>query len=515
MIFITHRKGNSMNRIKIKNRWIGEGEPAYIIAEMSANHAGSIERAKEIIRAAKESGADCVKIQTYTPDTITMDCDNKYFHIDQGTWEGENLYQLYGKAYTPWEWQAELKAEADKVGIDFFSTPFDKTAVDFLESIGVEFYKIASFELVDLPLIRYTAEKGKPMILSTGMATLAEIEEAVETIRSTGNEQFAFLRCASAYPAISDEMNLRAMQDMAKRFDIPVGLSDHSMGGLAAAASVAMGGSIIEKHFCLSRDIENPDSSFSMEPAEFAEMVSMIRQVERARGKVSYGPTKQEASNICFRKSIFVAKDIKAGETFTEENIRVIRPGYGLHSREYEFALGKKCTMDVQAGTPFTADMIPDYMTFRPVAEADRKLLFDWANDEETRKASFSGDPITWETHEKWFAESLKNPDRKMFICCHGEKEVGLLRLDIETGEDSKAVISYQIAPGVRHRGYGKQMLLGAEKCEVIKDALKDKNVMEWIAYVKQDNLASAAIFEGLGYTKKQMNEQFVFTKSL
>ena len=504
-----------MNRIKIKNRWIGEGEPAYIIAEMSANHAGSIERAKEIIRAAKESGADCVKIQTYTPDTITMNCDNKYFHIDQGTWEGENLYQLYGKAYTPWEWQAELKAEADKVGIDFFSTPFDKTAVDFLESIGVEFYKIASFELVDLPLIKYTAEKGKPMILSTGMATLAEIEEAVETIRSTGNEQFAFLRCASAYPAISDEMNLRAMQDMATRFDIPVGLSDHSMGGLAAAASVAMGGSIIEKHFCLSRDIENPDSSFSMEPSEFAEMVSMIRQVERAKGKVSYGPTKQESSNICFRKSIFVAKDIKVGEVFTEENIRVIRPGYGLHSREYEFALGKKCTMDVQAGTPFAADMIPDYMTFRPVVEADMKLLFDWANDEETRKASFSSDPISLETHQDWFENSLKNPDRKMYICCHGEKEVGLLRFDLEKGEAPKAVISYQIAPGVRHRGYGKQMLKAAETSPLIAEGWKESDAKEWVAYVKKTNVASLSIFESLGYHKEESEEQVVFQKQI
>ena len=311
-----------MKQIQIKGRTIGDGYPAYIIAEMSGNHAGSIERAKEIIRAAKEAGADCIKIQTYTPDTITMDCDNEYFQIEQGTWNGENLYRLYGKAYTPWEWQKELKEEADRVGIDFFSTPFDKTSVDFLEEIGMEFYKIASFELVDLPLIKYVAEKGKPIILSTGMSTLAEIQEAAEVIRETGNEQFAFLRCASAYPAISDEMNLATMIDMGERFEVPVGLSDHSMGGLAAVTAVAMGASIIEKHFCLSREIENPDSSFSMEPREFAQMVHDIRQAEKAKGRVKYGVTEQEKSNHIFRKSVFVTEDVKAGERFSEKNVR-------------------------------------------------------------------------------------------------------------------------------------------------------------------------------------------------
>ncbi|MDE5680534.1 MAG: pseudaminic acid synthase, partial [Lachnospiraceae bacterium] len=302
-----------MGQVRIKERLIGEGQPAYIIAEMSGNHAGSLERAKEIIRAAKASGADCVKIQTYTPDTITIDCDNEYFHIDNGTWKGENLYQLYGKAYTPWEWQKELKEEADRVGVDFFSAPFDKTAVDFLEEIGMEFYKIASFELVDIPLLRYTAEKGKPMILSTGMSSLAEIEEAVKTIQSTGNHNLILLRCASAYPAITDEMNLAAMVDMGKRFGVPVGLSDHSMGSLAAVTAVAMGASVIEKHLCLGREIENPDSSFSMETAEFAAMVRDIRQAEKAMGSVHYGASEQEKENVVFRKSVFVVKDIEQG----------------------------------------------------------------------------------------------------------------------------------------------------------------------------------------------------------
>ena len=230
-------------KIKIGNRLIGSGEPAYLIAEMSANHAGSIECAKEIIHAAKESGADCIKIQTYTPDTLTIDCHNKYFQVNNGTWEGENLYSLYGKAYTPWEWQPQLKAEADKVGIDFLSTPFDNTAVDFLEDMGLEFYKIASFEMIDLPLVEYVASKGKPIIMSTGMATLEEIREAVETVYHTGNRQLVLLKCSSAYPADPAQMYLRTITDMQKRFDLPIGLSDHSMGSMSAVTAVALGAS--------------------------------------------------------------------------------------------------------------------------------------------------------------------------------------------------------------------------------------------------------------------------------
>lgn len=329
----------------------------YLIAEMSANHAGSLVRAKEIIHAAKEAGADCVKIQTYTPDTITIDCNNKYFHIDNGKWEGENLYHLYEKAYTPWEWQAELKEEAEHVGIDFFSTPFDRSAVDFLENIGVEFYKIASFEIVDIPLIEYVASKGKPIIMSTGMASLGEIEDAICAIQSQGNEQIALLRCASAYPAITDEMNLETMVNIRETFGVPVGLSDHSMGSVGAVTAVALGASIIEKHFCLDRSIENPDASFSMNPSEFQQMVKDIRQAEKAIGVVKYGVTEQEKNSIIFRKSIFCVKDICAGEMLTAENIRVIRPGYGIKPIYYKDIIGKHALNDIKRGTPLTMDM--------------------------------------------------------------------------------------------------------------------------------------------------------------
>lgn len=344
--------------MKIGNREIGGNAPAYIIAEMSANHAGSIENAKKIIHAAKDAGADCVKIQTYTADTLTIDCDKPYFHIGEGTWNGENLYQLYQKAYTPWEWQAELKREAESIGLDFFSTPFDKSSVDFLEDIGVEFYKIASFEIVDIPLIKYVASKGKPIIMSTGMSTLGEIEEAVNAVRSQGNDQLALLRCASAYPAITDEMNLMTMKNMAEVFQVPTGLSDHSMGSVGAVTAVAMGAKIIEKHFCLDRAIENPDSSFSMSPEEFAQMVRDVRQAEKAIGRVSYGPTEQEKSNITFRRSIFCVKDIKKGERLTEENIRVIRPGYGLAPKYYEEILGQVAIEDIERGTPMVHSLI-------------------------------------------------------------------------------------------------------------------------------------------------------------
>lgn len=351
-----------MKSIEINGRKVGDGYPAYIIAEMSGNHAGSIERAKEIIRAAKEAGADCVKIQTYTPDTITIDCDNEYFHIEDGTWEGENLYSLYGKAYTPWEWHEELKKEADRIGIDFFSTPFDNTSVDFLEKLGFSFYKIASFEMIDLPLLQYVASKGKPIIMSTGMGTLEEIEEAVETVYKTGNKQLAIMKCSSAYPAKVEEMNLATIADMKERFRIPVGLSDHSMGSLSAGVAAAIGANLIEKHFCISREIENPDASFSMTPEEFKQMVEAVRTVERAKGTVDYRVEKQEESNMKFRRSLFVVEDVKAGECFTGKNVRSIRPGYGMKPKFLPEVLGKHAAVDIKRGEPLRQEHIRDFL---------------------------------------------------------------------------------------------------------------------------------------------------------
>ena len=367
-----------MEKIRIKNRVVGEGEPAYLIAEMSANHAGSLERAKEIIHAAKESGADCIKIQTYTPDTLTIDCHNQYFQVKNGTWEGENLYSLYGRAYTPWEWQGELKQEADKAGIDFLSTPFDRTSVDFLEELGLEFYKIASFEMVDLPLIEYVASKGKPIIMSTGMGTLEEIKEAVETVFHTGNRQLALLKCSSAYPADPAQMCLRTISDMIKRFQIPIGLSDHSMGSMSAAAAVALGASVIEKHFCISRDIENPDASFSMTPAEFKEMVRDIRNVEQALGEPFYGVNRQEESSLVFRRSVFAIKEIEAGEALTEENTGIIRPGYGLKPKYRKDILGMKADRRLERGTPVSFDALEKGCILFLTNNENTAPLYEW-----------------------------------------------------------------------------------------------------------------------------------------
>lgn len=345
-------------QLDLGNRKIGKDYPTYIIAEMSANHGGEKNRAIEIIHKAKEAGADCVKLQTYTPDTMTLDSQKKYFLINEGLWGGENLYSLYDKAHTPWEWQKDLKKEAEKVGIDFFSTPYENKSVDFLEKLDVNFYKVASFSLTNLPFLKYLASKGKPIIMSTGMGTLGEIEEAVYTIRNEGNDQLALLNCSSSYPSIPQDMNLKKIPHMKETFKVPVGLSDHTLGSVSAVAAVAKGAKIIEKHFCLSRDIKTPDSSFSMEPQEFEEMVQNIRATEKAIGEINYEISKKEKKSRKFRRSIFVVSNIKAGERFTKENIRIIRPGHGLKPKYYEDILEKKATKNIEKATPLEWDMV-------------------------------------------------------------------------------------------------------------------------------------------------------------
>jgi len=343
----------------IGTRSIGPGQPTFIIAEVSANHGHSLERAKTIIAEAGRCGADAVKLQTYTPDTLTIDCRAEPFMIGAGTlWEGKNLYELYGEAYTPWEWHAELKAEAEKNGLFFFSTPFDDTAVDFLEGLGIGFYKVASFEIVDIALLTRIAATGKPVIMSTGMASLAEIDEAVRTLRDGGCPGLALLKCTSAYPAPADEMNLRTIPHMAEAFGVPVGLSDHTLGIAAPVAAVALGACIVEKHFTLSRSEPGPDSAFSLEPEEFAAMVAAVREAEQALGRVSYEPTGKEKASRVFRRSLFVVRDVKAGETFTSENVRSIRPGQGLAPKHLNLVLGRRAARDIARGTPLTFNLI-------------------------------------------------------------------------------------------------------------------------------------------------------------
>ena len=344
-----------MCQIKIENHVIGSGQPAYIVAELSANHNQDFEQAVKLVHAAKEAGADAIKLQTYTPDTLTIDCDNEYFRIGKGTiWEGKNLYQLYKEAYTPWEWQPKLKNIATDLGLDFFSTPFDFTAVDFLKKMDVPAYKIASFELVDFPLIRRVARTGKPIIMSTGMATLAEMAEAVQTAREAGATQIALLKCNSAYPAPPEQMNLRSISHMAEAFGVPVGFSDHTLGIAVSVAAVALGACIIEKHFTLSRNTIGPDSAFSIEPDELKSMVKAIRTAEKSLGRVSYEVTERESASRVFRRSLFVVQDMEAGDIFSSENLRSIRPGNGLAPKYLDVVLGKKAVYAIQKGTPLS-----------------------------------------------------------------------------------------------------------------------------------------------------------------
>lgn len=324
----------------------------YKIAEMSANHAGRIENAMAIIREAKAAGADCLKIQTYTADTITLNCDNEHFQIHGGLWDGYNLYQLYQEAGTPWEWQRAIKEECERVGLDFLSTPFDKTSVDFLEDLGVEAYKIASFELTDIPLIKYVASKKKPMIVSCGLATVEEIQQMLDAVHEMGNEQIFLLKCTSEYPAKVEDMKLSLITDMQERFGVKVGLSDHSMGFLAPVIAVSLGACIIEKHFCLDRSIKNPDAAFSMEPAEFAEMVKNVDMVVSALGEPVYKISAEEAAQRHFRRSLFACRDIAAGEMFTDENVRCVRPSVGLEPSRYWEVLEHRAARDISFGTP-------------------------------------------------------------------------------------------------------------------------------------------------------------------
>lgn len=345
---------------KINNRLIGQNQPAYIIAEMSANHNQSYDEAVKIVETAKACGADAIKLQTYTPDTLTIDCGNKYFRIENTIWEGKKLYDLYKESYTPWEWHPKLKNVAEKVGLDFFSTPFDASAVHFLEKLNIPVYKIASFEIVDFPLIHTVAKTGKPIIISTGMAKIEEIKEAVSILKKTGCTELALLKCTSAYPAKPEDANLRTIPHMLKTFNLPIGLSDHTPGIAVPIAAISLGACIIEKHFTLSRNNFAADSSFSLEPEEFKSMVDNIRIAEKALGTVSYTISEQQRTSFNFRKSLFVVEDINPGQKFSIENVRSIRPGDGIHTKYFKAILGKKAIKNVAKGTPVNWDLVED-----------------------------------------------------------------------------------------------------------------------------------------------------------
>jgi len=341
--------------MKIGNREIGANNPCFIIAELSANHNGNLDVAIETIRAAKRSGADAIKLQTYTPDTLTIDCNNAHFKIEGGTlWDGKTLYELYDQAYTPWEWHERLFKVAEEEGLICFSSPFDFSAVDFLEKLNVPAYKIASFEIQDIPLIAYAASKGKPIIMSTGIAEEKDIQLAVETCRKTGNNDIILLKCTSSYPAPLELANLKTIPDLKKRFSVEVGFSDHTYGSLAPIVATTLGATVIEKHFILDKSIGGPDADFSLDVEEFTDLVDKVRDTEKLLGKVSYELSEKVKNNRKFARSLFVVEDIKKGGKITKENVRSIRPGFGLHPKHYYDILGKTVTKSVNRGTPLT-----------------------------------------------------------------------------------------------------------------------------------------------------------------
>lgn len=346
------------SHISIAGRQIGIDHPPYVIAELSANHNGSLETALKIMNEAKRAGADAIKLQTYRADTITLDVDRPEFRIKGGLWDGRSLYELYEEAHTPWEWHKVLFEHARKLDITLFSSPFDPTAVDFLESLGAPAYKIASFEAVDLPLIRYVASTGKPMIISTGMADEAEIQEAVDAARGAGCHQLALLHCVSGYPAPSDEYNLRTIPDLREKYGALVGLSDHTLDNTTAIASVVMGACIIEKHFTLDRKGGGPDDSFSLEPQDLANLCRDTKTAWRALGQVNYARTASESANVQFRRSLYFVKPLAAGDTITEDAVRSVRPGYGLAPKHLPEVIGRKIKTAVRYGDPVTLDCL-------------------------------------------------------------------------------------------------------------------------------------------------------------
>jgi len=490
---------------------INSGE-VYIIAEMSANHGGSLENAKKIVQESAAAGADCLKIQTYTADSLTIDCDKPEFMIHGTLWDGNKLYDLYKNAGTPYEWQEEIKNECEKCGIDFLSTPFDQNAVDFLEEIGCEQYKIASFELVDIPLIEYTASKGKPMIISCGMGSASEIEEAINACRRVGNEKIVLLKCCSEYPANWKDMHLANIPDMKKRFEVPVGLSDHSEGYLAAVVGVSLGACVVEKHVKLE-GVKSADSEFSMSMHEFGLMVKAVKDARTIYGGVSYGPTEGEKDLLHFRRSLFAVKDIARGEKITNANVRSIRPCGGMKPVEFANIIGKEASCDIAFGTPIDASMISDFhasqnanaltagdLYLEEITKEDTDLIVRFRSDPNDYRFFCNPKALTKEGHINWFENSyLKNPDRIDWIARQKKdgQAVGVFSAKRESVSSKKAEISYLSDPAFRKKGYAKAAVLA-----IMEFCKKKWNCEKAIAVIHKENHASIGFIEALGFTK-------------
>lgn len=486
-----------MSAFSIGTRLVGEGAPTLIIAELSANHGGSLERALQTIEAAANAGADAIKIQTYTPDTLTLpSTDPRFIVKTKNAWEGRTLYDLYGEAMTPWEWHARLRDAAHAQGLLFFSTPFDPTAVEFLAQLGAPAFKIASFELVDLPLIEHAARHGKPMLLSTGMASLGEIEAAVATCRNTGNSQIALLRCVSSYPARPETMNLQSLTSLAA-FGTVIGLSDHTLNATVAIAAVARGARIIEKHFILDRAVGGPDAFFSLQPEEFKAMVEAVRQTERAMGPTRFGPTDDERPSLRFRRSLFVTRPVHAGQVLTCDDIQSIRPSDGLPPSALPHVLGRVATRDLAACTPLSWDAVGERsrhlpVELRPAALDDGPLILTWRNDPQTRAGSLQRAEVPLEDHRAWMKTTLASATRRLFIACLENRPVGQLRLDLRT--DGSWEVSLTIAPQERGKRLATGVLVAGE------GIARSLGATCLVARIRVGNEASVRAFKAAGY---------------
>ncbi len=487
-----------MPTIKIRNRIVGAGYPCYVIAEMSANHGGSYDKALAIVHAAKKAGADAIKLQTYTPDTMTIDCANEYFQIKHPLWNDKTLYQLYKEAQTPWEWHKPLQQEAEKIGFDFFSTPFDETAVDFLEQLDVAVYKVASFELTDEPLLIRIGKTRKPVILSTGMATLTEIARAVSVLYASGAADVALLKCTSAYPAKPEDMNLRALGEIRRLFRCPVGLSDHTLDDTASLVAVGLGMDILEKHLKLNDSLTTPDAAFSMLPQQFGTMVRHIRQAEASLGHAALGRSEGERENLRFRRSIFVTQDVEAGEVLGENNLKVVRPGMGLPPKCWQKVLGGKAAKTLKRGMPLTyADVldtpkVEGAFTFRSVNQDDIDWLFKLRNDPDVRKGSIVEKCVSWEEHQKWFVSKLADSKVVFWAVEYGGTPAGQVRFDLD-GEG--AVTSISLLPSLRGRGVSAKILQQACSC-----IFKQKPASFIRAIIRRENVVSLKAFLKAGF---------------
>ena len=484
-----------MKSLKVGGREIGPGSPVFLIAELSANHGSRRDVALRSVEAAARAGADAVKLQTYTPDTLTLCSRAERFVVQtKNAWAGRTLHDLYAEAMTPWEWHAELKAATESFGMTFFSTPFDVSAVEYLEDLGVLLHKIASFELTDLPLVEHVARRGKPMILSTGMATLGEIEAAVQTCRAVGNEQLALLRCVSAYPAEPAAMGLASYSALAS-FGAVIGLSDHTRDATAAIASVALGAKIIEKHFIVDRAIGGPDSFFSLDPDEFAFLVRSVRDAEAAVGRPRFGPAADEVTSLRFRRSLFVTKPVRAGELLTCSNVRSVRPADGIPARHLPEVLGRPSTRDLEEAAPLSWSDVgpaaPLRVSLRRATSDDAAFLLEVRNDETTRAMSKSTVVVAASEHASWLASVQADADCALFVVEREGHAVGQVRLD---QHGAVAEVSVALAASARGNGYAVDALRACER------VARERGVVLLEAVIREQNERSREAFRRAGY---------------